>query len=699
MPIEATDEQKAIIHAPFDKHIKVVASPGSGKSWSMCRRVAHLIDSGEQPSSILVLMYNKKAKEEFEEKLSVQLHRAFIPSVRTFHSLGNRLCGSLKKKGFLNDSRLEQSSTTHLLMAKRALKESMGSNKSVTCDPNKPAVIDAFSTFIELAKSDIRSPGIVFDDNKIDTVFYPFVKGFELFETLRKDAKIRFFNDLIYDPVKEILKNQKAYDFVSNRLRHIIIDEYQDINNICQELVKILSGKSAVVTAVGDDDQCLYSYRGSKPEYLINLFDADFPNPIVFTLTNTHRYGHAIALASNNVITNNEGRVDKLCIASKANPSSIIEVIVETNKQTLSTNPIPGCIKKWQGSPSDIAILVRVFSMTPEIEFSLIQAGISYRIEGRASVFNLNVVSALIDVLMIANKSLFNLSLQEVQEAVFRVLLLPHPGVSNDKLKALAGKIASNPGKLIEIVGNEAATLSPYIGVRIKRKADAIQTLIDKADWTATDVLEIFTEMTECEKQISNMALNAADADASICAIQSFISFCKQKEACLDDLIEELRTLRSSDGPPKGANVVTITSIHRAKGLDYPMVIIPGLSEGLFPYIRDDGDVDIESERRIFLVGITRAKHKLILVVPNDDGLIHSITNHSSMIPAGLHGNPSRASRFVYEANLKPCLKLSADLNKNAQFSDLTISGDPKLFNQYLTKVRAQFRLSPTISS
>jgi DNA helicase II / ATP-dependent DNA helicase PcrA len=704
MPENSTEEQSAVIHAPLDTHIKVVAVAGSGKSTTLRQRVRHLLAGGMQASSILVLMFNKSAQIEFDMKLKALYPQGALPQTRTYHSLGFRLCNSLSKKGLLPAFKLNTSANGPVFLGKQALKMAVGKLHNSPCNPSKPGVVEAFVSYIDLVKSGLLSPEETFDSINIDPKLSPFIQGFEIFEKLRHEKQERFFSDLIFDPVKHLLNSDESRSFVTNRLRQIIVDEYQDINSISQELIKILSGNTAYVTAVGDDDQCLYGFRGSKPEYLINRFDNDFEDATIFQLSNTFRYGHTIALASNNVIANNSNRVNKLCVSADSTPSSVVEMRTEpksgTNKESGSANQeaIVNPIIQWkeEGNPlKEIAVLLRLFSMSPPIELAFMRAGIPYRIEGRPSVFDVPEVSALIGLLRLADGSLFGKDEAYIKDVIYKILLLPHPGISQSIIQELSDQIAKDPDNLVSIVAIAAARQQTFIGTRVNRKAEAITTLQERKDWTPTEALTMYIEMTECFKNIKDMSLSSEDADTLISAIEAFIDYCGSKQGSIAELVTEIELLRAAQhANSKKHDAVLITSVHRSKGLEWPMVILPKLAESYFPYIREDGDLDIQSERRLFYVAMTRAIKKLVLVVPYDEQLAKALQFRNSMVPVGLYGNKERASRFVYEANLKPCIELGKTLYSNASFSSMDTIGEPELFNQYLTKVGAQFRLS-----
>ena len=700
MTEQATSEQIAVIQSPLDTNIKVVAVPGSGKSWTMRRRVAYLLEMGVLPNKILVLMFNKSAQVEFDQKLRDLSPSRQLPKTRTYHSLGYRLCESMSVKGLLRKSKLNTSVSAQAYLAKQALKKSVGGYQQGICNPNRPNIIEAFVSYIDLVKSDLRDPEEVFDRAKIEPKLSPFIGAFDHFELARLEKGERFFSDLIYDPVKVLVNSEQAQNFVSNHLQQIIIDEYQDINPISQELIKVLAGDTAFVTAVGDDDQCLYGFRGSDPEYLINRFDRDFCEPLVFSLTETFRYGHTISIASNAVITNNTNRVDKLSISAPKTPSSSIELHTEPNAlngqipQTAIIESIQNEVNRNR-KYSDIAILVRLFSMTPPIELALMSSGIPYRIEGRQPVFDLQEVSALTGLLQIAAGIFFTKPAQYVIETLTSIFLLPHPGVSHNDLKAIVEQMVKSPSEIATISANATAEMPTYLSARINRKADAIHNLMSRSDWSPVGALSTYLEMTECRKHITEMSLSSEDAEVLLAAIDAYVQFCGSKNFSTLEVIDQIEALRKEQSAKnENSNTVLITSAHRSKGLEWPVVILPRLAEGCFPYIRDDGSVDMQSERRLFYVSMTRAINKLILIVPPDEHLAEALLHRTDALPKHFSGNGKMASRFMYEANLRLSIELGQSLYSSSSYCDIETKSDTSIYNKYLARSGAPFRVS-----
>jgi DNA helicase-2/ATP-dependent DNA helicase PcrA len=445
-----TDEQQAVITAPTDRHIKVPAVAGAGKSTTLRYRIEYLLDNGVAPEQLMVFMFNKSAQQTFEADLR-QLDLPSYPQVKTFDAQGLSLCHELMAKGWLADAELNTSTREYHHLCREALQQAVGPQPPHDCNPYNQSVLDAFSGFVSLVKTHLIGPLAMFKQHHYEHTLAPFIKGFEHFEQLRASRKVRFFADLIYDAVQCIAHNEAAKAFVSNRFTHILIDEYQDINAISQQLIKLLAGERAKVTVVGDDDQTLYQFRGADPLFLITHFDKDFPDPLVFPLTTTFRFGHAIALIANNVISNNPQRMDKLSYSSATAPATdvLLYAQAQTKGQTPPTQVITA-IQHWiadGGNYQDIAILLRVFAFSPLIELLLIAQGIPYRLEGHPSVLGAQAVNSLMSVLQLSCPSA-NRSMDKRVNDVLQVLRYPTPMVSVNNLTKLAHCILTTPAAI-----------------------------------------------------------------------------------------------------------------------------------------------------------------------------------------------------------------------------------------------------------
>ncbi|MCI5122794.1 MAG: ATP-dependent helicase, partial [Candidatus Electrothrix sp. AUS4] len=268
-----TEEQEAIIRHS-DGHARVSAVAGSGKTTAMIGRVRHLLQQGVAPEKILVLMFNRSAREVFAGRLHRSLQGTGLrpPAVRTFHALGLRLVESFTSRQYLPCYRLVTEEFQLERLAREAMKKHAAQIDGEESWSSKEG-IEGFLLFLDRVKSDIAPPQEVFAACGLGEQFSHYVGAYTVFESLRSTARIRFYPDLIHEPVLAIQQKEALADWVANHVEYILVDEYQDINEVQQQLLVHIAGQRAQVMVVGDVDQCIYAWRGAKPDYIVSRFD------------------------------------------------------------------------------------------------------------------------------------------------------------------------------------------------------------------------------------------------------------------------------------------------------------------------------------------------------------------------------------------------------------------------------------------
>ncbi|MCI5212352.1 MAG: ATP-dependent helicase, partial [Candidatus Electrothrix sp. ATG2] len=324
-----TREQEKIIRHD-NGHARVSAVAGSGKTTAMIGRVGHLLRQGFAADKILVLMFNRSARAVFTERLHQSLQGTDLrpPAVRTFHSLGLRLVDSFTARQYLPRYRLVTEEFQLEKLAREAVKQHTAEVDGEESWASKEG-IEGFLLFLGMVKSDVAAPQKIFAACGFEEQLSYYIGAYNVFETLRKKTGLRFYQDLIHEPVMAIQQHEELANWVANHVDHIIVDEYQDINEVQQQLLIHIAGQRAQVMVVGDVDQCIYEWRGAKPEYIVSRFACDFPQPTSYPLSYSFRYGHRLALAANHLISNNRLRDRKLCLAWTENPDTRITTLPE----------------------------------------------------------------------------------------------------------------------------------------------------------------------------------------------------------------------------------------------------------------------------------------------------------------------------------------------------------------------------------
>ncbi|RWX50572.1 DNA helicase-2; ATP-dependent DNA helicase PcrA, partial [Candidatus Electrothrix marina] len=661
---------------------------------------------GVPPDKILVLMFNRSARTVFAERLHRSLQGSGLrsPAVRTFHSLGLRLVESFTARQHLPRYRLVTEEFQLERLAREAMKKYAAEADGEESWSSKEG-IEGFLLFIGMVKADVAGPEEVFAACGFEEQLSCYIGAYKVFESQRNTARIRFYQDLIHEPVMAMQQQQKLADWVADHVDHIIVDEYQDINEVQQQLLVRIAGQRAQVMVVGDADQCIYEWRGAKPVYIVSRFARDFPRPTTYTLSYSFRYGHRLALAANHLIANNRLRDRKLCLAWSENPDTRITCLPEGE-----IHPVVGIITDWQKTNrglDEAAVLVRIYAQSVPVELALLEHNIPYRLVGSEAVFSCTEIRALLGYLRLCQGSLQATEGQDAGFAtVIAMLTNPHLWLKKDLLRNLAQEIFKKPGSagaLMKQYADEAG--SPYLASRISDLADIWRKIRKKSPKTrAFTVLKTLIEETDLYAHFL-YASRPPVAENKIKTCQSFVRFARNTGLSVNDFLDEIERLadKGTDKDFSGKqDSLLITSIHRAKGLEWPLVILPGLEEGAVPFRQEKGKQefeDIEDERRLFYVGMTRAKEELCLLYPQDRRLEQRKKAGDSRSPVTTEKGACPASCFLYEANLdfSDCLGgriLAAESAKEkkkekepVQAVDLTIG------KRYLKAVKTSVRL------
>ncbi len=686
-----TEEQHRIV-THSGGHAKVSAVAGSGKTTTMVSRVRHLLEQGVAANQLLILMFNKSARDLFAAKLNTILPPAGLPlpEVRTFHSLGLRLIGSFTKRGALPTYSLQTEEYLIEKLAKDSIRQILdqhGGSEEWLAKEN----LESFLTFIDLVKSDTKPVAKLFYHLGLDDRFDYFIEAFYLFEKSRKAQKIRFFPDLIHEPVTAMLNDSQLADWVADHVDHIIVDEYQDINEVQQQLLKFIAGKRAKVMVVGDVDQCIYQWRGAKPEYITSRFQHDFPEPKTYTLSYTFRFGHRLSLAANHIIEKNKMRDRKLCLSFPTTFDTLLGCCEEKEP-----HPILSILKEWTeqgGKIADAAVLVRMFAMSVPVELALLDAGIPYRLTGHENVFECQEIKALIGYLKLSCGILGDDDQQTTIDTTQAMLTNPHLGLKRDTISLLAREIARLPEQAPQrILDQINSTLPSFIQARLEDTAEIwheIQSL--PITTKAGDILDTIIKKNDLFSFYRKISTRSAIAENKIKTCQALIRFAVRLDLSVGPFLEKIHHLHQRKSVPQG-NHLLITSIHRAKGLEWPLVIIPGLEEGSFPLLSDDSQTTFDSqedERRLFYVAMTRAIQKVVFIHPPDRRFNKHQKAGSTRFPLTIGDkSPLSASRFLYEANLELSDKLGSAIQQATTSATQTITAkDIAIANRYLNAI------------
>ncbi|APC96236.1 ATP-dependent helicase [Francisella frigiditurris] len=668
-----TAEQQLVINHNINQHALVSAVAGSGKTQTLIARIQFLISKGVSPSKILVLMYNKSAQEEFANRLFKVLEQSIASrvNVRTMHSLGNGFLQAFSKVGKVKyTSILKEYETDNILI--QILKKAHKEHK-ITKEINNER-IEEFKGYISVLKSSISSKNkklssLPAKDKKIlDTVF-------DLFNKECESKGVITYDDMIYITCKIFEKEISFVKKAQQIYSHIIIDEYQDINEAQQYLLKCLVGNETTVMAVGDVDQTIYQWRGSTPYYMLEGFQKDFKNVKYFELSYTFRYGDLVSLMANNIISNNKSRHKNLCITyPKLKKVTDVSILDDSDK-------VVAKLKKLIESgvqASEIVVLVRKYNSTTIFELSCLYSDLPYSVVADKNVFDENLFRAIYGYLMLVNNGKGFLEYQENERIEFIKAMLDYPSLylKKDQKQRIAEEIASNLIMAPQILeGLLSSVIEPYKKKNIIKVADSWKQILKKIKTKNVEkAIASILEILDLKKVIQKNHSETYKSQSKLKIIDGIVAFANSKEVNIQEFLIILKDLyeKSIKKESFNDNSIQIMSIHRAKGLEWNYVVLYDVTEGGFlgDNIDKISESILEEERRLFYVAATRVKKHLFIVAANDIKRLNAWYEvKSNKFPRDL--KCSNSLRFLYEGNLLECenfIKQSSFENNKSMF-------------------------------
>ena len=654
-------------------HAIVGAVAGSGKSHMLCyRNLFLLMRQGVQAQHILNVMFNRDAADQFRDRIRVlaQRYQVRLPLVHTFHSFGKRILEEMVHSGWAPEGKLLNNEWAHLHIVRGALQEAARlTNKDVDLGGE---TLSGFLEIIDAAKAEVIEPEssdapLFFEQHASSPEL--FLAAYAAYEQERRVRGIYTFSDLLYDPVRMMRNNPELREWAANRFDHILVDEYQDVNEAQQLLLRYLAGTRADVMAVGDEDQCIYEWRGAKPIYMACEFERDFPGATRYVLSHTFRYGDRLSLLASQVISHNQERTPKICVSDASTPDT--RYMLDMAKDWKDQGKIVAkTLREWLDagrSLSEVAILVREYSQSISVETGLMDAGIPYRIVGAPPAFARQETLALQGYLaMTTQTGLRRYPNEEVRteviDAMSQVPTLYLPGEVRERI---ARSVAADPEHFADILASVAQEMPEYRQKALMRRADFLRDLdvLAKAPPVLAGAvlrnimlsLRLYSSL-----RASTPRMDRAEERVRLCDefAQYTDSYGQDVATFLNELEQQVDRVACEEG-----DGVLITSVHRAKGLEWPHVILPELAEGRFPAYdtqrnKAPDEHLIEQERRLFYVGVTRAQERLTMIAPKDATLLRQLARKSD-VQRKIPRSP-KASRFLYEARVDICRRLLA---------------------------------------
>lgn len=583
----------------------ILAGAGSGKTKTLTHRIAYLIANEKiWPNEILAVTFTNKAAREMRERLGVLLGqdgraRNFMPWMGTFHGICVRLLRIDGEKVGISPNYVIYDEDDRQGLIKQAMKQLSIGDKQI-----KPRAV---SSVISNAKNELVTP-----EEFEATANYPFQKEvakiYSLYEKMRKEAGALDFDDLLIETVRLFKEHPETRKKWRAQFKHILIDEYQDTNAAQYAIVKSLVSEDRNICVVGDDWQSIYSWRGADFTNILN-FERDFSGAKIVKLEQNYRSTGAILEAAHSVITKNTQRTDKkLWTAEPAGaPVQVHAVYDESEEAYTVASRINAQASIGARNYGDFAVLYRTNSQSYTLERALLQHRIPYQIIGGVRFYDRKEIKDIIAYLRLLYQPNDRMSFS-------RIVNIPTRGIGATSLeKFLMWQAASGMDIIAALVNaDQTSTLTPRAKASLSSLGELLRNLQGKleTETTPSELIEALINKTGYRDFILDGTPQAEEREANI---GSLVSDAKAF-LTLPDFLEEVALMSSADSD-SNEQKVTLMTIHAAKGLEFPVVFMVGMEEGIFPNARvqDDGPAALEEERRLCYVGMTRARQELHL--------------------------------------------------------------------------------------
>ncbi len=622
-----------------------------------------------RPWQILAITFTNKAANELKERLEKMLgEEAKDIWASTFHSSCVRI---LRKDGeVLGYSKNFTIYDTD--DSKRLIKECQRQLNISESSLSYKTIISEISK----AKDSLISPDEYMQNAGKDARMVRIAQVYKMYQDEMKKANAMDFDDIIVNTVNLLEKYSDVREYYQNKFKYIMVDEYQDTNHAQYKLTELLAGAHRNICVVGDDDQSIYRFRGATIENILS-FEHRYAESDIIRLEQNYRSTQTILDVANEVISNNKKRKGKsLWTANGAGDKVVINTSYdESDEATFVADRISDNVSTGRYNFSDHAVLYRMNAQSNSIERTLVRSGIPYRIIGGHRFYERQEIRDAIAYLTVINNPEDNVRLR-------RIVNVPKRGIGDTTINK-ASEISSGLGiSLYEVFRHS----DEYEALKRSSKkliafCDLIETLSENVDKIPLD--ELFSDIISKTDYLGHLRLDKEKGEERIENIYELVSNLKtyeseNEEPTLAGFLEEVALMTDIDNYNAQQDAVVMMTIHSAKGLEFPVVFLPGMEEGIFPGIQSMYNPDdIEEERRLAYVGITRAKEKLYISHANMRMLFGSTTRN---LP----------SRFVIEipdalterTGRQPASQRTFDSLVRGDYEDRNYSG-----NGYLSKI------------
>ena len=568
-----------------------MAGAGSGKTKVLTTRIINLIEEGINDYNILAITFTNKAAAEMRDRVR-NMYGDVRSFIGTFHSLGLRIIReNYELCGLFNNFNIIDSDDV-LSIIKKIMK-----NNNI--DPKKFSPY-AIRNKISFIKNELLSDAEL--DKFFNTEFDKMVKNIYFkYQSILAESNVVDFDDLLAKPVILFREHKDILEKYQERYKYILVDEYQDTNPVQYKLTKLLASKYKNIFVVGDMNQSIYGFRQADYKNIVN-FEKDYKDCKVIKLEENYRSTNNILNAANSVIANNKERKDLRLWSEHGDGVKVkyIRSYDERHEVTIVINEIKKLLENGYHK-KDIAILYRTNAQSRVVEEGMLSNNIPYRVVGAYYFYNRKEIKDLIAYLRLIYNTHDEISLR-------RIINVPKRGIGEAAIKTLESTAILNNTSMFE-------SLSTKKELEFK---ELIEDLIkDSNSMSLTELIDSIMEKTHMKEELElDKSLDSELRLDNLMEFKSITASFEEKEGCvnLGDFLNEISLIADVSDHKESDDEVTLMTIHSAKGLEFTVVFLIGMEEGIFPHanslLEDNG---LEEERRLCYVGITRAKEILYL--------------------------------------------------------------------------------------
>lgn len=585
----------------------LLAGAGSGKTKTLTHRIAYIVQERHiSPQSVLAVTFTNKAAKEMRERLAHLMgiknpDRIFFPWMGTFHSICVRLLRFDGEHNKIPRNFVIFDDADRLSTIKQAMKELGMSEKQYA-----PRAIGGM---ISTAKNDLVSPA-----EYAQVAQLPLQKAtsdvYARYERLRREAVALDFDDIICEAVTLLQTVTEVREKWQQRFKHILIDEYQDTNAAQYNLIKLLLGDNKNICVVGDDWQSIYSWRGADYKNILN-FEHDYPGTNIIKLEQNYRSTQAILDAAHAVITKNKARSDKTLWTDKKEglPVQVSHVATEAQEAETIISRVTSSQRIGARQYSDFAVLYRTNAQSRSLEEAFIRYSIPYKIVGGVRFYDRKEIKDILAYLKLIYQPRDSTSFQ-------RIVNIPARGLGAKSVETFVSWQQGFGKDLIESLSfiDMCHGLTPRARQSFIELGELLRVLQVKVkELDLPDFIELVINRVNYMDYLNDGTPQSEDRQANV---RELISVAREYLVLgLDGFLEEVALISSVDETDQSNDYVTLMTLHAAKGLEYPVVFMVGMEETIFPHSRALYDeTEMEEERRLCYVGMTRAREELYMI-------------------------------------------------------------------------------------